>query len=268
MISNNSSNLNLSFHPPNPCLLLLPRSVMLSPSPFPSRMPWFPKGMDTQCYPLTVAEVMRRWVTMTTGCWRSTYSTNAAKRSWNPCMGPTRWRYAQFIFLTLYLDVWGVCTLHYTLTSEVRSLYITPWRLKYTHFTLHLDVWSTLTLCYILPSEVVALYITPWRLKYTLFTLHLDVWSTLTLHYTLTSEVVALYITPRRLKHTHFTLHLDVWSSLTLYYIYTSEVVAHYITPWHLKYITLHYIFMSEARSLYITSWYLKWLHFTLHLDV
>ena len=33
MISNNDTNLNLSFHAPNPCLLLLPRSVMLSPSP-------------------------------------------------------------------------------------------------------------------------------------------------------------------------------------------------------------------------------------------
>ena len=37
MISNNNTNLNLSYHPPNPCLLLLPRSLMLSPSslPFP-----------------------------------------------------------------------------------------------------------------------------------------------------------------------------------------------------------------------------------------
>ena len=33
MISNNDTNLNMSFHPPNPCLLLLPRSPMLSPSP-------------------------------------------------------------------------------------------------------------------------------------------------------------------------------------------------------------------------------------------
>ena len=30
MISNNNTNLNLSYHPPNPCLLLLPRSLMLS----------------------------------------------------------------------------------------------------------------------------------------------------------------------------------------------------------------------------------------------
>ena len=37
MISNNDTNLNLSFHPPNLCLLLLPRSLMLSLSrpPFP-----------------------------------------------------------------------------------------------------------------------------------------------------------------------------------------------------------------------------------------
>ena len=32
MISNNDTNLNLSFHPPNPCLLLLPRSLTLSRS--------------------------------------------------------------------------------------------------------------------------------------------------------------------------------------------------------------------------------------------
>ena len=31
MISNNNTNFNLSYHPPNPCLLLLPRSLMLSP---------------------------------------------------------------------------------------------------------------------------------------------------------------------------------------------------------------------------------------------
>ena len=36
MISNNDTNLNLSFHPTNPCLLLLLRSLMLSPSPLPS----------------------------------------------------------------------------------------------------------------------------------------------------------------------------------------------------------------------------------------
>ena len=30
MISNNNTNLNPSYHPPNPCLLLLPRSLMLS----------------------------------------------------------------------------------------------------------------------------------------------------------------------------------------------------------------------------------------------
>ena len=40
MISNNNTNLNLSFHPPNPCLLLLPRSHMLSPSPIPSPSPY------------------------------------------------------------------------------------------------------------------------------------------------------------------------------------------------------------------------------------
>ena len=33
MISNNDTNWNLSFHPPNPCLLLLPRSLMLPPPP-------------------------------------------------------------------------------------------------------------------------------------------------------------------------------------------------------------------------------------------
>ena len=33
--SNNNTNLSLSFHPPNPCLLLLPRSLMLSHSPPP-----------------------------------------------------------------------------------------------------------------------------------------------------------------------------------------------------------------------------------------
>ena len=33
MISNNNNNLNLSYHPPNPCLLLLPRSLMLSLPP-------------------------------------------------------------------------------------------------------------------------------------------------------------------------------------------------------------------------------------------
>ena len=32
MISNNNISLNLSYHPPNPCLLLLPRSHMLSTS--------------------------------------------------------------------------------------------------------------------------------------------------------------------------------------------------------------------------------------------
>ena len=36
MISNNDTNLNLFFHPPNLCLLLLTRSLMLSPSPLPS----------------------------------------------------------------------------------------------------------------------------------------------------------------------------------------------------------------------------------------
>ena len=37
MISDNNTNLNLSYHPPNPCLLLLPRSLMLPPPPpFPS----------------------------------------------------------------------------------------------------------------------------------------------------------------------------------------------------------------------------------------
>ena len=40
MISNNDTNLNLYFHPPNPCLLLLPRSLMLSPSPFPPPSPY------------------------------------------------------------------------------------------------------------------------------------------------------------------------------------------------------------------------------------
>ena len=44
MISSNNNNLDLSFHPPNPCLLLLPRSLMLSPSlfppPFPSPSPY------------------------------------------------------------------------------------------------------------------------------------------------------------------------------------------------------------------------------------
>ena len=35
MISNNSTNLNLYYHPPNPCLLLLPRSLMLSHPPLP-----------------------------------------------------------------------------------------------------------------------------------------------------------------------------------------------------------------------------------------
>ena len=42
MISNNDTNLNLSFHPPNPCLLLLPRSLMLFPSlpPFPPPSPY------------------------------------------------------------------------------------------------------------------------------------------------------------------------------------------------------------------------------------
>ena len=40
MISNNNTNLNLSFHPPNPCLLLLPRSLMLPPPPFPSPSPY------------------------------------------------------------------------------------------------------------------------------------------------------------------------------------------------------------------------------------
>ena len=40
MISNNDTNLNLSFHPPNPCLLLLPRSLMLSPSPFTPPSPY------------------------------------------------------------------------------------------------------------------------------------------------------------------------------------------------------------------------------------
>ena len=40
MITNNT-NLNLSLHPPNPCLLLLPRSLMLSPSPhFPPPSPY------------------------------------------------------------------------------------------------------------------------------------------------------------------------------------------------------------------------------------
>ena len=43
MISDNNNNLNLSYHPPNPCLLLLPRSLILSPPPpslstFPIRM--------------------------------------------------------------------------------------------------------------------------------------------------------------------------------------------------------------------------------------
>ena len=37
MISDNNTNLNLSYHPPNSCLLLLPRSLILShlPLPFP-----------------------------------------------------------------------------------------------------------------------------------------------------------------------------------------------------------------------------------------
>ena len=33
MISNNNTNLNLSYYPPNLCLLLLPRSLMLLPPP-------------------------------------------------------------------------------------------------------------------------------------------------------------------------------------------------------------------------------------------
>ncbi len=40
MISNNDTNLNLSYHPPNPCLLLLPRSLMLPPLPPPSPSPY------------------------------------------------------------------------------------------------------------------------------------------------------------------------------------------------------------------------------------
>ena len=41
MISNNDINLSLPLHPPNPCLLLLPRSLMLSPSLlFPSPSPY------------------------------------------------------------------------------------------------------------------------------------------------------------------------------------------------------------------------------------
>ena len=42
MISNNHTNLNLSYHPPNPCLLLLPRSLMLYRPrfPFPSPYPY------------------------------------------------------------------------------------------------------------------------------------------------------------------------------------------------------------------------------------
>ena len=41
MISDNNTNLNLSYHPPNPCLLLLPRSLILSPPlPFPSPYPY------------------------------------------------------------------------------------------------------------------------------------------------------------------------------------------------------------------------------------
>ena len=36
MISNHDTNLNLSFHPPNPCLFFMPRSLILSPSPLPS----------------------------------------------------------------------------------------------------------------------------------------------------------------------------------------------------------------------------------------
>ena len=41
MISDNNTNLNLSYHPPNPCLLLLPRSLILSPPP-PPPTPTFP----------------------------------------------------------------------------------------------------------------------------------------------------------------------------------------------------------------------------------
>ena len=40
MISNNDTNLNLSFDPPNPCLLRLPRSLMLSTSPPPHPYPY------------------------------------------------------------------------------------------------------------------------------------------------------------------------------------------------------------------------------------
>ena len=40
MISNKDTNLNLSFRPPSPCLLLLPRSLMLSPSSLPSPSPY------------------------------------------------------------------------------------------------------------------------------------------------------------------------------------------------------------------------------------
>ena len=39
MISDNNTNLNLSYHPPNPCLLLLPGSFILSPPP-PFRSPY------------------------------------------------------------------------------------------------------------------------------------------------------------------------------------------------------------------------------------
>ena len=42
MISDNNTNLNLSYRPPNPCLLLLPRSLMLYRPrfPFPSPYPY------------------------------------------------------------------------------------------------------------------------------------------------------------------------------------------------------------------------------------
>ena len=39
MISDNTTNLNLSYHRPNPCLLLLPRSLILSPPPHPLPFP-------------------------------------------------------------------------------------------------------------------------------------------------------------------------------------------------------------------------------------
>ena len=40
MISDNNTNLNLSYHPPNPCLLLLPNLSCSPPHLFPSPTPY------------------------------------------------------------------------------------------------------------------------------------------------------------------------------------------------------------------------------------